>query len=120
MAKTEKNIDKFHIMTTKNIIWGISGLVLGIIVNDTVIYISNKCKIKSLFIQNIIQISICALLLAFLHTYYLYGWDWQHLTPELFFVSFFFGVQYKIINNIQNTYIINNDNDNNNNNDNKY
>ena len=120
MAKTEKNIDKFHIMTTKNIIWGISGLVLGIIVNDTVIYISNKCKIKSLFIQNIIQISICALLLAFLNTYYLYGWDWQHLTPELFFVSFFFGVQYKIINNIQNTYIINNDNDNNNNNDNKY
>ena len=33
MAKREKNIDKFYVMTTKNIIWGISGLVLGIIVN---------------------------------------------------------------------------------------
>ena len=100
-------IDKFHIMTIKNIIWGIIGLTLGVIINDTVIYISNNLHIKYLFIQNILQISLCAIVVSFLHTYYLYGWDWQHLTPELFFVSFFFGVQYKLLTNIQNTYIIN-------------
>ena len=55
-----------------------------------------------------LQITICAIVIALLHTYYLFGWDWQHLMPELFFISFFFGVQYKILNNIQNTYVINN------------
>jgi len=104
-----KTMDKFHIMATKNIFWGILGLGLGITVNDTVIYLSNKFKIKNLFIQNIMQITICAIVVTVLHTNYLYGWDWQHLTPELFFVSFFFGVQYKLLSNIQNTYIINND-----------
>lgn len=106
----KKKIDEFHIMTSKNIIWGISGLVLGIIVNDSVIYISNKLKIKYLFIQNIIQITLCAIIVSLLHIYYLYGWDWQHITPELFFVSFFFGVQYKILNNIQHTYVIDSNN----------
>ena len=29
-----------------------------------------------------------------------------HITPGLFFVSFFFGVQFKMITNIQNSYIL--------------
>jgi hypothetical protein len=101
-----KTIDKFHIMVVKNIFWGIFGLGLGIIVNDTVIYLSNKFKIKNHIIQNIMQITICAIVVALLHINYLYGWYWQHLTPELFFVSFFFGVQYKLLTNIQSTYIL--------------
>ena len=104
--KMQSKMDKFHIMVSKNIIWGVSGLVLGIIINDSVIYISNNLKIKYLFIQNIIQITFCALVLALLHTYYLYGWDWQHIMPELFFVSFFFGVQYKLLTNIQQSYML--------------
>ena len=108
MGSTNKNIDKFHIMTLKNIVWGICGLITGLIINDFVVHLSNKLKIKSLFIQNILQITICAIVLALLHTYYLFGWDWQHLIPELFFISFFFGVQYKILTNIQNTYVIDN------------
>jgi len=116
-----KTMDKFHIMATKNIFWGILGIGLGITVNDTVIYLSNKFKIKNLFIQNIMQITICGIVVALLHRHYLYGWDWQHLTPELFFISFFFGVQYKLLSNIQNTYIITdiNNNTNNTNNTNK-
>ena len=110
--KNNKSIDKFHIMTSKNIIWGISGLVIGLIINDFVIQLSNKLKIKNLFIQNILQITICAIVIALLHTYYLFGWDWQHLMPELFFISFFFGVQYKILTNIQNTYVIDNNTNN--------
>ena len=50
--------DKFHIMTVKNVIWGIIGLTLGIIINDMVIYISNKFHIKYLFIQNMLQITL--------------------------------------------------------------
>ena len=106
--KNNKTIDKFYIMTSKNIIWGVAGLIIGLIINDFVIYISNKLKIKSLFIQNLLQITICAVVIAFFHTYYLFGWDWQHVMPELFFISFFFGVQYKMLNNIQNTYVIDN------------
>ena len=114
----KSNMEEFHIIASKNIIWGVSGLVLGLLINDSVIYISNKFKIKHLLIQNIIQIIFCALVLALLHTYYLYGWDIKHIMPELFFVSFFFGVQYKILNNIQSTYVIDSNYNNNNNNNN--
>lgn len=107
------NIDKFHIMIIKNIIWAIIGVVLGIIINDSVIYLANEYNIKNLFIQNIIQLTMCSLVVAFLHTYYLFGWDWQNLSPDLFFISFFFGVQYKIMNNIQNTYVIDSNNNSN-------
>ncbi len=108
MALTNKNIDKFHIMIVKNIVWGISGLITGLIINHFVVHLSNKFKIKNLFVQNILQLTICAIVLALLHTYHLFGWYWQYLIPELFFISFFFGVQYKIMSNIQNTYVIDN------------
>jgi hypothetical protein len=58
-------IDKFHIMTVKNVIWGIIGLTLGVIINDIVIYISNKFHIKYLFIQNMLQITLCAIVVSF-------------------------------------------------------
>jgi len=106
--KNNKLIDRFHIMTSKNIIWAIAGLSSGLIINYFVIYISNNLKIKNLFIQNLLQITICAIVISFLHTYYLFGWNWKHLMPELFFISFFFGVQYKILTNLQNTYVIDN------------
>ena len=101
-----KNLDKYYLMTIKNIIWGTLGLILGIIVNDIVIFLSNKLNIKYVILQNLLQITLCSLVLSYLHIHNLYGWSWQHLTPELFFVSFFFGVQYKILNNVQNSYTI--------------
>ena len=107
-ANNNKKIDNLHIMISKNIIWGVFGLIIGIIINDFVIYLSNNLHIKNLFIQNTLQITICAIVIAFLHTYYLFGWDWQHIMPELFFISFFFGVQYKLLTNIEHTYVIDN------------
>ena len=106
--KNNKRMDNLHIMISKNIIWGVLGLIIGIIINDLVIYLSNNLHIKNLFIQNTLQITICAIVIAFLHTYYLFGWDWQHIMPELFFISFFFGVQYKLLTNIEHTYVIDN------------
>ena len=103
--------DNFANMAIKNFAWGTTGLILGVIINHIVIYLSNHFKIKILFIQNVIQVSLCSILLALIHSYHNYfGWTWQQLTPGVFFVSFFFGVQYKILSNIQNTYVIDSDN----------
>ena len=103
--------DSFVVMTAKNFLWGSSGLVLGVIVNDFVIYFTKKLKIKMIIVQNIIQMFICAVVLALLHQYHNYfGWSLQNVTEGLFFVSFFFGVQYKLFANVQKNYIINNNN----------
>lgn len=99
--------DQFHYMFIKNIVWGSLGLLLGICVNNLVVYLSNTLKINYLFIQNILQIIFCALILALIHTYFNYfGWTWQATTPGFIFVSFFFGVQFKIMSNIQSTFIL--------------
>ena len=98
----------FAYMAIKSASWGIIGLVLGISINNSIIYLSNKLNINILIIQNILQILFCAILLSLLNYYFhFFGWSWQATTEGVFFVSFFFGVQYKLLTNIQNTYIIN-------------
>ena len=100
--------DNFFNMAIKNFSWGVLGLVFGISINNSIIYLSNKLNINILIIQNILQILFCAILLSLLNYYFhFFGWSWQNATEGLFFVSFFFGVQYKLLTNIQNTYIIN-------------
>ena len=99
--------DNFVNMTIKNFVWAIIGLILGLIINNIVVYLSIHLNIEYLFVQNVIQIGLCSILLALIHTYYNYfGWTFQNITPGLFFISLFFGVQYKLLTNIQNTYII--------------
>ncbi len=94
-------------ITFNNILSGILGILLGILNNNLVVYMSNKFNIKYLFLQNVTQLILCSVLLATLHVNFNYfGWSWQNITPGLFFVSFFFGVQFKMITNIQNTYIL--------------
>ena len=102
-----KPADNFIHMSIKNFIWSIAGLCLGVIINNIVVFLRNKLKIKYLFIQNILQLILCSLFLAAIHNQYNYfGWTWQNITPGLFFISFFFGVQFKIFINIQNSIII--------------
>ena len=110
--KNYKTFDNFYILTIKCIIWAILGLIIGIIINDSVIYISNKLKIKNKFIQIIIQILFCSIIVAFLHTYHKFiGWTIHNTIPGILFIALLFNVQLKLINNIQSSYIINNDND---------
>ncbi len=90
----------------KNFTWGAVGIILGIIINNSVAFLSTLLKINVLIMQNIIQLILCSFILALINNlYYYFGWTWQNVTPGLFFVSFFFGVQFKIFTNIQNTYI---------------
>jgi uncharacterized protein YacL len=108
--KLSKNLykpkDSFHIMIINNIIWGVIGIILGVFINNTVIFICNNFEITSLFLQNTIQILLCAFILALIQYYFNYfGWSWQNTTAGLFFVSFFFGIQIDIFTNIQNKYI---------------
>ena len=103
--------DTLLVMTIKNIIWGVMGLILGIFINDTVIFLSQIFKIKNYFIQNLIQIILCAIILAIMYTQHKYiGWTLNNTLPGFFFISFLFGVQFKLLNNIQRSYMINNSN----------
>ena len=103
-----KPIDNLYTMVIKNFSWGLAGISLGIIINNSVILISKLFKIKHLLAQNTIQLALCSFVLALIHILFNYfGWTWQNITPGLFFISFFFGIQIKIFSNIQTTYIYN-------------
>ena len=99
--------DNPFVMSFKNITWGILGLAVGVSINDIIIITSDVFGIKNLFIQNILQITICSLTLAIIQYFNNYfGWSWQNITPGLFFVSFFFGTQFKILNNIAGEHLL--------------
>ena len=103
--------DNVYMMTYKNILWGVSGLILGIIVNNIVIEISYLLSIKVLFIENVIQIVLSSLVLAVIHDNFHYiGWTWQNTTFGFIFVSLFFLAQFKLAHNIEDTYILKNSN----------
>ena len=114
--KNYKPFDNVYVITIKCIIWGVLGLISGIIINNTVIYISNKLKIKNKLIQNIIQIVLCAITVSFLHTSNKFlGWTLHNTIPGIFFITLLFNAQK---NYVQKNYVIKNDNDNYNDNDN--
>lgn len=94
-------------MIIKNFVWGMLGLVLGVIVNNIVIKTANTFDLRGKNGQNILQILLCSVVLAMIHNYNNYfGWTWQNVTPGLFFVSFFFGTQFKIMTNVNEDYTV--------------
>ena len=110
--KNYKPYDNFYIITIKCIICGFLGLILGIIINDTVIYISNKLKIKNKVIQTIIQIVLCAMIVSFLNTSNnLVGWTLHNTIPGIFFITLLFNDQLKLVYSINRINIIKNEDD---------
>lgn len=115
-----KPSDNLFNMIIKNIIWGFAGIILGLLVNNITIYISNiyaniyantyainTTNTNIIILEILIQIILCSAILALIHSYYNYiGWTWQNTTAGFIFVSFFFGVQYNIFINIQKKLII--------------
>ena len=98
----------FFNMIMNNIIWGLLGIILGIIINNIISIICNKFKITMLIIQNTLQLMLCAFILSLIQYFFnFFGWSWQNTTPGLFFTAFFFGTQIDIFKNIQNKYITN-------------
>jgi hypothetical protein len=91
-------------MILKNFIWGLIGIVLGVIVN--IIIQSTMSQVDVGYqseIKLLLQLAICSGVLAFIHVNINneFGWTWQNITPGLFFVSYFFGTQFATFTNIQ-------------------
>ena len=108
--KKYKTFDNAYVITIKCVFWGILGLIIGIVINDAVIFLSNKLQIKNKLIQNILQIVLCAIVVAFLHTSNNFlGWTLHNTIPGIFFIALLFNVQFKLVDNVQRSYIINND-----------
>ena len=113
--------DKFYIMILKCIILGILGLVLGIIINDIITYVSNSLNIKNKVLLDIIQISLCAIVVGCLHlSHNFIGWTLQNTIPGIFFVALLFDGQLRLAGFVQESCEVKNKNSNTNANKNTY
>lgn len=104
-GNTYKPDDDLYTMIYKNILWGIVGIILGLCIN---ILVSSKLSdiITGQYqdeLRVILQLVLCSVVLAFVHVKVSnhFGWTWQNVTHGLFFVSFFFGVQYSMFTYMQ-------------------
>lgn len=88
-------------MVPKSILWGALGIFFGRISNMMTVLVCKIGRINNMVLQNFTQLFICASILTLLRYFHHYfGWTWQNTTAGLFFVSFFFGTQFKIMSNI--------------------
>jgi len=89
-------------MAIENFVWSIIGILLGLSINQFCTFMFEKYKITNKIYKIIIQIFLCSIILSYIHVEInnYFGWTWQNITPGLFFVSFFFSVQYNIFNDI--------------------
>lgn len=100
-------VDSFLKMSVYNFLWSVIGLILGTIIDNVTIELIKKYKIKNSVLQITIQLILCSVVLSFLHHKYNYfGWSLQNATYGLFFVSFFFGTQFKLFTIITNKYVV--------------
>ena len=98
--------DKLHDMIWKNFLWGVIGIILGMCIN---IFVSLRFVGASTGKYQdtkrvLIQLAMCSVVMAVIHVNVSnhFGWTWQNVTHGLFFVSFFFGVQYSMFTYMQN------------------
>ena len=93
-------------MTEQNITHAFGGILTGIIINQLGSQVYDRLQITDKNIKIIGQIILCSIFLAFVHTKVnnRYGWEWQNVTPGLFFTAFFFGIQYVSFTAIQDVY----------------
>lgn len=91
-------------MISRNFLWGLIGIVLGVLINIILQYgvlqFTGKYELE---VRLLLQLGICSMVLALIHVKINneFGWTWQNVTPGLFFVSYFFGTQFATFSNIQ-------------------
>ncbi len=95
--------ESFMSMSCRNFIYGLIGIIFGLVINSISQKINKKLKIENKNLKIIMQLFICSISLGYVHTILIpqFGWSWQNLTEGLFFISFFFGVQYSVFSDIQ-------------------
>ena len=92
--KLYKPKDNFYTTVIRNFIWGVLGIIMGILMNKTFMVVFNTFEINSSIVKDTIKLILCAFVLTYIqfsHNYF--GWTWQNTTPGLFFTWFFFGIQ---------------------------
>jgi len=90
-------------MTKMNFVWGILGIVGGLITNNLLVKFFNEYyKNCSTAIKILIETLVCSIILGYVHVNInnYFGWTWQNLTPGLFFISCYFSVQYDLFTNL--------------------
>lgn len=77
------------------------GIVIGVLCEKITRYLQTKYKLNPL-VAIIIQLFIISVVLYLIEFYVSpeYGSNWQSITPGLFFVSVFFGLQSSLYSNI--------------------
>lgn len=95
--------DTFLMSIFKNFIWGILGIISGLFINNLGEIIYSHMSIKQKYNKLLLQLVICCIVLAYIHTYVSneFGWTWQNTTPGLFYTAFFFGCQFLEFNILQ-------------------
>jgi hypothetical protein len=82
-------------------IYSIPAILLGIICEKTIAYLQKKYELNPV-VAIILQLVFVTLILYIIemHISLPFGSNWQSITPGLFFVSIFFGLQVSLYNNI--------------------
>lgn len=90
-------------LTSMNIIWSILGIILGVTTDKVIGGLVHKFNISNDMTKILIHLLACCIILSIIQTTIsnYFGWSWQNITPGLFFISFYFGVQYNIFTMIQ-------------------
>ena len=88
-------------MAVTNFFWSLLGTLFGIAVNNLTLFVTSKLKVTNIYLEILIQMILCSMVLSYTkHQFPYFGWTWQNVTNGLFFVSFYFGTQYKLFSNI--------------------
>jgi hypothetical protein len=90
-----------------SIIYAYIGFIAGILTNNFAVYLFKRFQIYNLHIQNAIHVFLCAIVLMMFQLRDVkFSEEWQATTPGLFFVFGFFGSQFNLFRNIDQTYAI--------------
>ena len=63
------NNESFTSMTTRNFVWGLIGIVFGLVINNLSKHFVDFFKIESKNIKILIQLLFCSIALSYVHTH---------------------------------------------------
>ena len=93
-------ISSFQSLVLKNYLYGLFGVIAGLIVNAISLAIMDLLNLKSneIFVRILIQVLLCSITLAIFEKFLLkdLALHWKTITPGFVFFSLFFGMQIEL------------------------
>jgi len=89
-------------LTQQSILYSIIGIGVGIGTNKLSKQVTDMLGLKDAWTKTATQVVVISVVLALIQTYVSasFASDWNNITPGLFFVSFFFGLQGEVMSSI--------------------